>query len=398
MQKKRETVVKVVPSIAEIDRAAWDACANPDPAISNPFLSHAFLQALEDAGTVTQRAGWLPQHLMVEDDAGGIAGVAPAYVKSHSQGEYVFDYGWAEAYERAGGNYYPKLQLAVPFTPVPGPRLLVRPGPDREWAEAALIAGAVELVRKTGMSSVHVTFPTEREWTALGAQGFLQRTGKQYHWANAGYATFDDFLATFASRKRKSVRKERQEALASGVEIARVTGGDITEAHWDAFHRFYMETGSRKWGRPYLNREFFSRLGAAMADKCLLVLAMRGGRPIAGALNMIGGDCLYGRYWGAIEHHACLHFEVCYYQAIDYAIEMKLARVEAGAQGDHKLARGYMPVATYSAHWIADAGFQRAVERFLTEERRQMAEVRDALAAAGPFRKPDQGAMEDEQD
>ena len=311
----------------------------------------------------------------------------PLYLKTHSQGEYVFDWSWADAYERAGGNYYPKLQLAVPFTPVPGPRLLARPGEGFEAREALLARGAVALVGKAGLSSAHITFLTEAECTRLSAHGYLLRTGKQYHWANQGFQTYDDFLATLASRKRKALRKEREAALSNGIEIEWIAGSDITEAHWDVFYAFYMDTGSRKWGQPYLNRRFFSELGAAMPEHCLLVMAKRGGRHIAGALNLVGGDCIYGRYWGAIEQHACLHFEVCYHQAIDYAIAHKLARVEAGAQGDHKLARGYMPVPIYSAHYIPDAGFRRAVERFLVEERRHMADVRDALADAGPFRR-----------
>lgn len=380
-------VIKVVPSITDVPAHAWDACAVSDPATRNPFVTHAFLKALEDAKCVGGRSGWLPQHLVLDDADGSVSGVAPAYVKSHSQGEYIFDHGWADAYERAGGNYYPKLQLAVPFTPVPGPRLLVRPGARRDEREVLLAMGAVELAKRHRLSSVHLTFLTQGEWGRLADAGFLQRTGKQYHWSNDGYATYDDFLATLASRKRKALRKERTEALAPGIEIEWIQGAGITEAHWDAFYQFYVETGARKWGTPYLNRRFFSLLGAAMPDSCLLVMAKRAGRYVAGALNLVGGDCIYGRYWGAIEHHACLHFEVCYHQAIDYAIANKLARVEAGAQGDHKLARGYMPVAVYSAHWIADAGFRRAVERFLVEEREQMARVRDALAEAGPFRR-----------
>ena len=382
-------VVRVAASMADIDAGQWDACANGDPATYNPFVSHAFLKALEEAGTIGRRTGWLPQHLVLEGADGEIAGVVPCYLKSHSRGEYVFDYSWAEAYERAGGDYYPKLQCAVPFTPVPGPRLLARPGPGRDETERTLAAAAVTLAEQLGVSSLHITFPTEGEWQRLGKMGFLQRTDQQFHWRNDGYQTFDDFLASFASRKRKAVRKERAQAVADGIEIEHVTGRDIREAHWDAFFAFYMETGSRKWGSPYLNRRFFSLLGAAMANRCLLVMAKRGGRYVAGALNMIGGDCLYGRYWGAIEHHPFLHFEVCYYQAIAFAISRGLARVEAGAQGEHKLARGYMPVPTYSLHWIADPNFRRAVARYLAEERREAAEHRALLAAYGPFRKAD---------
>jgi uncharacterized protein len=381
--------VTVHPRIADIDAAAWDACAAPDPATLNPFVTHAFLKALEDAGTVTPRTGWTPQHLVLTGADGRIAAVAPAYMKSHSQGEYIFDHGWAEAYQRAGGSYYPKLQIAVPFTPVPGPRFMACPGPDAELNARYLGAAAAELAKRNGLSSVHATFVTESEWHALagGATGYLQRTDQQFHWINAGYTTFDDFLAALSSRKRKTIRKEREQALSSGLEIVHFQGSAITEAHWDAFYKFYTDTGSRKWGRPYLNRKFFSVLGEAMAERCLLVMVRREGRFIAGALNLIGGDCLYGRYWGCLEQHPCLHFEVCYYQAIEYAITHKLARVEAGAQGEHKLARGYLPAATYSLHWIADPGFRKAVDRYLKEERAHVAEQREMLAEFGPFRK-----------
>jgi len=381
-------VATVVARIADIDAAEWDACANPDAATLNPFITHAFLKALEDSGCVGEpKTGWLPQHICVADEAGNIAACAPCYVKLNSSGEYVFDHSWAAAYEQAGGEYYPKLQIAVPFTPVPGRRLLARPGPDAMKHELTLAAAAVELSRRIGASSVHATFLPRAEWEALGAQGFLQRTDQQFHWTNNGYRTFDDFLSSLASRKRKAVRKERSEALAGGLAVERISGADITEAHWDAFFAFYMDTGSRKWGRPYLNRRFFSLLGETMADRCLLIMARRGERYIAGALNLIGGDCLYGRYWGAVEDHPCLHFELCYYQAIEYAIAHGLARVEAGAQGEHKLARGYMPVPTYSAHFIADPGFRRAVARYLEGERRAVAENVAALAEYAPYRK-----------
>ena len=386
MPEPTEAVVKLVPGIGDIDAAGWDRCANAEAATFNPFVAHAFLKALEDAGCVGAGTGWLPRHLVLEDGLGGVAAVAPCYVKGHSQGEYVFDHGWADAYAQAGGRYYPKLQMAVPFTPVPGPRLLVRPGPTAAADEQVLAAAAIEVARQNGLSSVHVTFLAKEAQQRLGGLGFLGRTGQQFHWQNQGYKTFDDFLKTLASRKRKSVRKERAEALAPGITIEHITGRDITEAHWDAFYEFYVDTGNRKWGRPYLNRKFFSALGEAMPERCLLVMAKRGGRCIAGALNMIGGDCLYGRYWGAIEQHPSLHFEVCYYQAIDYAIAHGLARVEAGAQGEHKLARGYLPVETYSAHWIADPGLKRAVERFLKQERKLVAESNAELTQKGPYR------------
>jgi predicted N-acyltransferase len=377
----------IEPAMAGIDAAAWDDCANPDAARTDPFVSHAFLQALEDSGSVGPGTGWLPRHLVLGDGAGGIAAVMPLYAKSHSQGEYVFDHSWADAYQRAGGRYYPKLICAVPFTPVPGRRLLVRPGSTAAETEALLAAAAEEVTVKLGCSSLHVTFLTEGEWGRLGDIGFLQRTGVQYHWQNEGYGCFDDFLATLASRKRKQLRRERAEALAGGIEIEHLTGTAITEEHWDTFFSFYMDTGSRKWGRPYLNRAFFSLLGAAMADRCLLVLAKRHGQAIAGALNMIGGDCLYGRYWGASEHVPFLHFEVCYYQAIDYAIAHGLARVEAGAQGEHKLIRGYRPVPTYSAHWIADPRLAAAVAPYLVAERAEIAETIEVLDEHGPYRR-----------
>jgi predicted N-acyltransferase len=377
----------VVGRIADVAPAAWDACANPEQVPFNPFLSHAFLRCLEDAGSVGGRSGWTPRHLVLKDEHGEIAGCAPCYIKTHSKGEYVFDHAWADAYLRAGGDYYPKLQIAVPFTPVPGRRLLTKPGPAREANEAMLAAAAAEVVKRGGLSGVHITFLTQEEWARLGARGYLQRTGQQFHWSNQGYATFEDFLGSLASRKRKGVRKEREQARADGLDIEWISGKDISEAHWDAFFAFYMETGSRKWGRPYLNRAFFSLLGDAMSERCLLIMVRRGGRHVAGALNMIGGDCLYGRYWGAIEHHPCLHFEVCYYQAIDYAIQHGIARVEAGAQGEHKIARGYMPVHTYSAHFIADPALRRAIADFLRRERAYVAAESEELAKFAPFRK-----------
>lgn len=375
-----------MPRIDAIAAAAWDACANPDAATYNPFLSHAFLDALEKAGTVGHGTGWIPQHLVLEAPAGDVLGVMPLYAKLHSQGEYVFDHAWAEALHRAGGQYYPKLQGAVPFTPVPGRRFLARPGPMQAETEKLLAHAAVAVADRIGASSVHVTFLTEDEWTRIGGEGFLQRTGQQFHWRNEGYAAFDDFLATLASRKRKQIRKERAEAQAA-VEIFSVSGSEITEAHWDAFFAFYMDTGSRKWGRPYLNRRFFSLLGARLAERCLLVFARRSGELVAGALHLVGGDCLYGRYWGATEHHPFLHFELCYYQAIDYAIAHGLKRAEAGAQGEHKLARGYLPEATYSLHWLANPRLEAAVARYLAEERGEVAEINALLREHGPFKR-----------
>lgn len=390
--------VRVAPSLKEVDAAAWDACAQggfvmgdeaadtaTDPA--NPFVTHAFLYALEESGSAVSRTGWAGAHVLVEAADGTLLACAPCYLKSHSQGEYVFDYGWADAYERAGGRYYPKLQVSVPFTPATGPRLLVRPGPLAETARATLVEGLRALRRQTGASSIHLTFLPRGDWEDLGRRGFLQRTDQQFHWTNDGYAGFDDFLAALASRKRKVVKRERRDALANGVDIVRLTGSDIREEHWDAFFAFYMDTGSRKWGRPYLTRTFFSLVGERMADRTLLVMARRSGRWIAGAINFIGDDALYGRNWGCIEDHPFLHFEVCYYQAIDFAISRGLKRVEAGAQGEHKLARGYRPVTTFSAHDLADPALRRAVADYLQRERVYVEAAQEELLEHAPFRK-----------
>ncbi len=415
MTKPSPLRVRVEPSIRSIPAEVWDACAydraawpeNPSTgkpevpgadagceALSsqsqedrhNPFISHAFLASLEEAGTVSARTGWLPQHLLVEDDKGEVLAAMPCYLKNHSQGEYVFDHGWAEAYARVGNDYYPKLQVSIPFTPTPGPRLLVREGPQADTAREALIAGGIELARQRSASSLHITFPTEAEWKYLAGLGLLARTDRQFHWHNEGYASFTDFLAALSSRKRKTLIRERREAQ-DGIEILRLTGSDLTEEVWDAFFRFYMDTGSRKWGRPYLNRAFFSIVGAAMAGRIVLVMARRNGKWIAGALNFLGEKTIYGRYWGAIEHRPFLHFEVCYYQAIEYAIENGLQRVEAGAQGPHKIARGYMPVTTYSAHYIADPRLRRAIADYLNHERAYVRAEAEELAELAPFRK-----------
>lgn len=378
--------VSVHGAIGEIDSATWDRLANPHAATLNPFVTHAFLSALEDAGAVGDGTGWYPRHLALHED-GRITGVMPAYLKTHSQGEYVFDHAWADAMHRAGGRYYPKLQCAVPFTPVPGPRLMVEAGERAADRRRWLVSGATELARVSKASSLHITFLDEADWRQLGETGLLQRTGQQFHFANRGYASFDDFLALLTSRKRKMLKRERADAVSAGITIRHITGADITEAHWDAFFAFYMDTADRKWGRPYLNRRFFSLLGERMAASVLLIFAERNGRPIAGALNLIGGDCLYGRHWGSIEHHPFLHFEVCYYQAIDFAIEHGLARVEAGAQGEHKLVRGYEPVLTYSAHLLFDPGLRAAVARYLAHEREVISEVNADLEAQTPFRK-----------
>ncbi len=388
--------IRVVASIDEIDGAAWDACANPDGVALvearggteerfNPFLTHAFLRALERSRSVGGRTGWTPAHVVVES-ADTLVAAAPTYVKAHSLGEYVFDHAWADTYHRVGLDYYPKILVAVPFTPVTGRRLLVAPGGGAA-ARDALVAGLRKWREKIDASSIHVTFPTRGEWDDLRRAGFLQRTGQQFHFVNRGYTDFEAFLADLAARKRKIIRRERKDALTGGIEIELLSGAAIGEAHWDAFFSFYMDTGSRKWGRPYLTRAFFSEIGASMAEHILLVVAKRAGRMIAGALNFIGKDALYGRYWGAVEEHPFLHFEVCYYQAIEYAIAHKLVRVEAGAQGEHKLARGYAAVPTYSAHEIADPRFARAIDAFLAEERRAVDEALEEYAELAPFKK-----------
>lgn len=371
-------VLRLGERVNAFDAAAWDACGGAD----NPFVSHAFLSALEDSGSVGPMTGWQPVPIALDGPDGALAAVAPAYVKSHSQGEYVFDHSWAEAWEHAGGRYYPKLLIAAPFSPVPGPRLLARTDADAR----ALIAGAEAVVDRHGLSSAHANFVSESQLDLFRDAGWLIREGTQFHWANRGYADFDAFLDDLASRKRKAIRKERARAV-EGLEIVHLSGDDITEAHWDAFWAFYQDTGSRKWGRPYLTREFFTLLGQNMADKVLLMFAMRGRQPIAGALNLIGADTLYGRYWGCTEDVPFLHFELCYYQAIDAAIARGLSRVEAGAQGEHKLARGYVPVATWSAHYIPNAGFRSAIADFLVRERRAVEENMAFLEEMGPFRR-----------
>jgi predicted N-acyltransferase len=413
-----ELHLRIAQSLAEVPAAAWDACAgiNPHAAdeeikltsedkfsaqlstrrqTNNPFISHEFLSSLESSFSVGPRTGWQPQHLLLEDAQGELLGCAPCYVKSHSRGEYVFDHGWAEAFERAGGSYYPKLQVSVPFTPATGPRLLARPGPLYEAVRGALADALSGITAGNDLSSAHVTFLPEDEWRLLGERGFLQRTDQQFHWENAGYATFDDFLAALSSRKRKTIRRERKDALAPGIEVRWLTGSDLTEEVWDAFFAFYIETGSRKWGRPYLTREFFSIVAERMGERIVLMMARRAGRWIAGAINFLGHDTIFGRNWGAIEHHPFLHFELCYYQAIDYAIAHKLKKVEAGAQGEHKLARGYLPKTTYSAHFIANPALRRAIADYLARERAYVEAAGDELAAYAPFRKD---LVEQEQD
>lgn len=373
-----EVRARILGGAGEIDAATWDACAGT----GNPFLTHAFFTALEDSGSASMKAGWQPVHLTL-DGVDGVAGILPGYLKSHSQGEYVFDHGWADAFARAGGRYYPKLQCSVPFTPATGRRLLLRDEADAP----ALLAAAQALTVQNELSSAHATFIAPEQVPAFEAAGWLLRLDQQFHWYNEGYATFDDFLGALASRKRKAVRKERASALEGGIEIVHLTGGDLREEHWDAFWLFYQDTGMRKWGRPYLNRKFFSLLGERMADKVLLMLARRDGRWIAGALNLIGDDCLYGRYWGCSEEVPFLHFELCYHQAIDWAIAHGLQRVEAGAQGAHKLARGYRPTPTVSAHFIPDPGFRAAVAAYLEREREAVRQEIALLDEDAPFRK-----------
>lgn len=352
----------------------------------NPFISHAFLSALEESGSVGGQTGWTPLHLVARDQSGTLLGAVPAYGKSHSRGEYVFDHAFAEAYARAGGDYYPKLQISVPFTPATARKLLVAPETDKAKLRATLIDGLDALRKRIDASSVHATFLTSRDRDALLDRGYLLRTDQQFHFTNRGYTGFDDFLSELTARRRKVLKRERRDALTNGIEIEWVTGRDLTEAHWDAFFAFYIDTGSRKWGSPYLTRAFFSLIGERMADKVLLVMARRNGRYIAAALNFIGANTLYGRNWGAIEHHPFLHFELCYHQAIEFAIRHGLSRVEAGAQGEHKLARGYTPVKTFSAHRFADPGFARAVAAYLERERREVDEVQAELKTLTPFR------------
>ena len=376
-----QVTLTVHPSIAEIPAAEWDACAGD----INPTLGHTFLGAMEESGSATGRSGWAPQHLSLSDDKGRVIGIVPLYLKSHSQGEYVFDYGWADAYERAGGRYYPKALAAVPFTPVPGPRLLVRDGAPPD-TKATLIAGLIEFTRQRGVSSLHINFPEEGDAEALFEAGFLKRMGQQFHWTNDGYKDFGDYLAALNSRKRKAVNKERREALTAGLDIDVLTGADLQSKHWDAFYRFYLATSDRKWGSAYLNRKFFALINERMADKIVLVMARRGTEYVAGAFNILGRETIYGRNWGSYGDYKMLHFECCYYRAIEFAIDHGLKRVEAGAQGPHKLQRGYLPVPTYSAHYIPDAGFRRAVAQFLARECEMVEQKIEQLGEYSPFR------------
>ena len=381
--------ITLMGAVAEVSAPDWDACANPGGGVPmDPFTTHRFLLALEVSGSVGRKTGWQPRPLVVRSD-GVVVAVAPVYVKSHSQGEYIFDHAWAEGYARAGGQYYPKLQMAVPFTPATGRRFLTLPGWE-DRGRAAILQGLERVAGQNGLSSVHVTFCTEAEAKSEGT-GWLPRMTQQFHWHNDGYRSYDDFLAALSSRKRKALRKERERAQAFGGTIRVLTGDDLRPEHWDAFWTFYQDTGARKWGRPYLTRAFFDQIQATLRDDALLILAERDGQPVAGALNFIGREALFGRYWGCIEDHPCLHFELCYHQAIDWAIANGKLRVEAGAQGEHKLARGYLPAAVHSLHWIADPGFRDAVARYLDQERAAVDEEIEVMTAYGPFRRGGEG-------
>lgn len=378
--------IRIINSLKEIDADAWNALQ--EGACFNPFISYEFLYALEKSGSAVSKTGWHGQHLILEDDEGTMLGALPCYLKNHSQGEYVFDHGWADAFERAGGNYYPKLQCSVPFTPATGSRFLVPQCEGRDLRMTALAQGLQQLCERIKVSSAHITFMEKDEWNFAGEQGYLRRKDQQFHWLNDDYNRFDDFLAKLSSRKRKNIKKERRVALAdNGITINLLKGDEIDERTWDRFFAFYNDTGMRKWGQPYLTREFFSMIGEMMPERTLLIMAKRDGEYVAGALNFIGDDCLYGRHWGCLEDHPCLHFEVCYYQAIDYAIAHGLKRVEAGAQGSHKLARGYLPVTTHSAHWITNPGFRDAVEDYLVRERREVDRHNQILSEHAPFKK-----------
>ncbi|MCO8019279.1 GNAT family N-acetyltransferase [Brevundimonas diminuta] len=375
--------LQVHDGIAAIGRDAWDACAAPT---GDPFVSYDFLDACEASGSAVPSEGWAARHLSLHDEDAAVIGVMPLYLKGHSQGEYVFDHSWADAYQRAGGRYYPKLLGAVPFTPATGPRFLNAPGTDAATVREALLQGALTLTQRLGVSSLHVNFPLEAEWRAMTEAGLLPRRDIQFIWRNDGYQSFDDFLGALSSNRRKTIRRERREAQA-GLDIRVLTGAEITQAHWDAFFAFYMDTGDRKWGRPYLTRDFFARVGASMADRIALVMAFEDETPVAGALNFIGRDALYGRQWGTLVNRPFLHFELCYYQAIEFAIARGLSRVEAGAQGDHKIARGYLPSPVYSAHFIADPALRDPVARYLEQERPAVeAEMHAMTAELSPYR------------
>lgn len=386
--------IRTVEAISQIAPEDWDRCAGS----GNPFLSHAFLDALEESGSTNARSGWMPQHAVLEDASGNVLAVAPMYLKNHSFGEYVFDHGWADAYERAGGRYYPKLQLSVPFTPVTGPRLLVPPGPNRDAIRQALLGALVQVAEKLGVTNLHATFVPPDEAAIAERAGLLVRRGFQYHWHNRGYGSFDDFLAELSSRKRKAIRKERREVTEAGITVRPVTGSDLEERHWEVFYRFYVDTYDRKWGYPYLTPKFFELLSERMADRVVLMWAEKDGQPVAGALNFIGSEALFGRNWGCAGDFRFLHFETCYYQAIDFAIDRGLQRVEAGTQGPHKVQRGYMPVETQSFHWLRDEGFRDAVERFLLQEREAIEYEMQAMMEHSPYRQSPPASGDENED
>lgn len=387
--------IRVITSMADIDRVIWDKLAvcddqKTDQKTSNPFLTHAFLSSLEESGSANGETGWLGQHLLLENGSGEVLAAMPCYLKNHSQGEYVFDHNWAEAYHRAGVHYYPKLQCSVPFTPATGNRILTGNSPNKAIYQMALMNGLEQLARNIGASSAHITFMQKDEWKTAGDYGFLQRVDQQFHWENNNYKDFDDFLASLTSRKRKNIKKERAGAEnIDGLSIEHLTGDTLSEEALNAFYDFYMDTGAKKWGRPYLTRKFYTLIKQRMADQILLIMAKRNGKYIAGAINFIGGDCLYGRHWGCIEDHRFLHFEICYYQAIEYAINNGIKHVEAGAQGEHKLARGYTPSTTYSAHYIAHSGLSDAIENYLVQERKHVSNENEYLTNHAPFKKLD---------
>lgn len=383
--------LRCIDSLTRISAPAWDICSQGD-GTGNPFVRHAFLSALEQSGSASPESGWGPTHLLAEDETGTLLGCVPLYLKSHSYGEYVFDWSWAEAWEKAGGHYYPKLQCAVPFTPATGPRLLLRPDlPNPDSVAVSLLGGMITLAKRLKLSSAHITFPTASQCTQAEAQGWMPRLGEQFHWNNPGYGSFDDFLGALSSRKRKAIRKERDRAQSLGLTFHCLTGADLNAAHWDAFYDFYLGTVEKKWAHAYLTRDFFDLLGQTMADQVVLMMAAQDGQWVAGALNLLGQDCLFGRNWGAAGDFPFLHFELCYYRAMDFAIERGLSRIEAGAQGEHKVARGYLPTATWSAHWINDPGFSRAVATFLGRERTAVQQTMTALSEESPYRKQNEG-------
>ncbi|NGO64150.1 GNAT family N-acetyltransferase [Rhizobium daejeonense] len=393
-----ELTIRIERSFCKIAPERWTQLSGAYRGLKdyNPFNSHAFLSAMEESGSATAETGWLGHHLLLENGDGALIGAVPSYLKNHSRGEYVFDHGWADAFERAGGHYYPKLQSAIPFTPATGPRLMAAIGQDDSAIQEVLASGLRQVADELGVSSAHATFVPEHELPAFKQQGFLHRTDQQFHFINEGYANHEAFLETLASRKRKALKKERRAALENGITIDWLTGSDLTEDIWDQFFAFYMDTGSRKWGKPYLTRMFYSLIGERMAEDILLVMARRSGKYIAGAINFIGGDTLFGRHWGCVEDHPFLHFEVCYHQAIDFALARGLKKVEAGAQGEHKLARGYQPVTTHSAHYIAHAGLRKAVSDYLEHERREVEQIGDYLDEHTPFRKGERQQREDD--